>query len=529
MSFEQTLRDRLRQEAGAVPLPDREPDLAVGRARTIRTHRNHRRVAAAGLAVAVAAAVAVPRLSGSGSDSRPVSVGSPSESGLAPTGPLDLDWRRADGGVYQARSAFQDGQVIYALSTGPGVRMEDYPDGDEPRALYRLADDGTWEPVALDGDRPRASDVSGTGGLLYAVSTGPASEGSEAVAHLSASDDGGETWQSEDVPSAEPPSTTVDWEPYSSVGVESTGSATLAIVTTRFFPPTETLFPEMAAEDIDYSVETRDEGLVLVRYPVASGGVDVTTPPSTVGADGAGGAEPRVVEEAGETVEPEDVRTITWSELGVDGPEALATRYQLFTRADDAWEPVNAEVEAFAGLDGIDLSAAGDRFVVTGWNEDDGGSVVLTSSDGVSWSPVVTSAYEQIVGLGPALVKIPSEGVTLGVSSDAGATWTEVDLAEAAGVEPDSLIVANDTGPLGLALVVDARNDGKPDQLVASGDLTDWTATPLADIVGFDDIGSVTPVVGEDRVVVTATHRVDDSSEPPPSATAIGTPVRTPG
>ena len=54
MSFEQTLRDRLRHEAGALPLPDREADLAVGRA---RTRRNDSRAVAAGLGVAVAAAL----------------------------------------------------------------------------------------------------------------------------------------------------------------------------------------------------------------------------------------------------------------------------------------------------------------------------------------------------------------------------------------------------------------------------------------------------------------------------------------
>jgi hypothetical protein len=527
MSFEQTLRDRLHEEAVAAPLPDREPGLAAGRA---RTRRHHRRAVAAGLVVAVAAAVAVPRLvGGEHDDGRPVSVGPASESGLAPTGPLDLDWQRADGGLYLPRSAFQDGEVIYALSTGPGVRAEDYPDGDEPRALYKLGDDGTWEPVALDGDRPRAGDVSGTAGLLYAVSTGPASEGSDAVAHLSTSDDGGDTWDSEDVPPLDPPSTAVDWEPSASVGVESTGSTTLAIVTTRFFPPVETLFPEMADPEgttADYSVETRDEGLVLVRYPITPAETDVTTPPSTVGADGARARAQEIQEDAAS--EGEDVRTITWSDLGVEGPDALATHYQLFTRAGDAWEPVTAEPDEFAGLDGIQLASAGDRFVVTGWN-DEGGSTVLTSPDGLSWSPVANSPHDQIVGLGPALVKVPAEGVIVGVSNDAGASWSDVDLAEVAGVEPDSLIVAADTGPLGLALVVNTGRDVGPDRLVVSGDLADWTATPLADVVGFDDIGNVTPVVGEDRIVVTANHLVDGSSDqPPPSVTAVGTPVRTP-
>jgi hypothetical protein len=155
--------------------------------------------------------------------------------------------------------------------------------------------------------------------------------------------------------------------------------------------------------------------------------------------------------------------------------------------------------------------------------------MVLTSPDGASWSPVSTGPYEQIVGLGPVLVRLPSDGVTLGVSEDAGGSWSEVDLGEVAGVDGGSRISTVDSGRLGLALVVDAGADGLPEDLVVSGDLADWTTTPLADVVGFEDIGTATPVVGEDRIVVTASHPVvDDSAEPPASVTAVGTPVRTP-
>jgi hypothetical protein len=528
MSFEQNLRDRLREEAGALPLPDRDPEQAVGRA---SARRRHRRMAAAGLAVAVAAGVAVPRVVDE--DGRhPMSVGPASESGLAPTGPLDLDWRRADGGLSDVRGAFQGGEVVYALSTGPGVRTEDYPDGDYPRSLYRLGDDGTWEPVPLESGRPRASDIAGAGGLVYSVSTGPASEGGEAVAHLSTSGDGGASWDSQDVPLPDPPSTTVDWEPVSSVAVENTGSTTLAIVTTRFRPPVETLFPEMAGPEetgVGYAVETRDEGLVLVRYRTASEGADATSPSANI--EEAEAREAQAAADAGEEEDSdeEDIRTITWSQLGVDGPGDLATRYQLFTARGDAWELVAAQPEAFANIDWITLASAGDRFVVTGWSEAEAGSTVLTSPDGASWSPVATGPYEQIVGLGPVLVRLPSDGVTLGVSDDAGASWSEVDLGEVAGVDGGSRISTVDTGPLGLALVVDGGADGLPDDLVVSGDLADWTTTPLADVVGFEDIGTATPVVGEDRIVVTASHPVDDdSSEPPASVTAVGTPVRTP-
>lgn len=522
MSFEQKLRDQLRREAASVPLPDREPAVAVGRA---RARRRHRRLAATGATVVAALAVAVPTIVRDDDGDGSVTTGTPAASGLMPTGPLDLEWRRAEDGLYDARSAFQDGDVVYALSTGPGVRTADYPNGDYPRALYRLGEDGTWEPVTLDGDRPRAFDVSGAGGLLYAVSTGPAGGSGDAVAHLSTSADAGETWTSEDVPAPAPPSTAVDWQVTTDTAVESISSTTLAIVTTTFEPDYEALFEEMASSDA-YAVETRDEGLVLVRYPQVDEPAAETTPPSTAPPEGDAGTDGvEVQRDAVEANPAEEVRTIPWSDLGIDGPEALAPHHQLFRRAGDVWEPIDG-ADAFAGLTQLSIDTAGDRFIVSGAVVGGSSSEVLTSADGASWSPVTPAPEAQVVGVGSALVQLPWDTTVIQVSGDAGATWSDVDLAEVAGVDPGSAVVGGDGGPLGLALVV-ANGDGTNRQLVVSGDLVDWTVTPLTDIVGaMEDLGSVTPIVGEDRIVVTATEPTDTSEEPAASVTAVGTPIR---
>ena len=123
------------------------------------------------------------------------------------------------------------------------------------------------------------------------------------------------------------------------------------------------------------------------------------------------------------------------------------------------------------------------------------------------------------------------------VSPDGGATWSEVDLA-AFGVAAGQFITAADAGPLGLAFVTmpappdpTAPNDagaasaGTGPQLVVSGDLVDWTVTPLTDIAGTPvTAGGVT--VGADRVVVTASPPRPDLSAPIESVTLVGTPVR---
>jgi hypothetical protein len=562
MSFEQKLRDQIKHEAGTVPLPERDPERAVGRA---RTRRYRRQAGAASLAAAIAVAVVAPPMLSDSND--PASVTIPGASGLVPTGPLDLDWQSADGGLSSELSAFQsDDGTFYALSTGPGARYEDYPDGDLPRALYRLTDDGTWEPLALDGDRPRATDVSGGDGLLYAVSTGPAGGGEGSAANLSTSDDGGETWTTEQIEPVDPPSDAVDWETGSVMAVETSASTTLALVTTRSYPDVHQLFPELAdlEESQDVGVETQDDGLALVRY--------LESPPARTGEDPAfdpgAGADPEVaspepdapsddeaavaeaedraaaeLEERGlaadgdeappERVEPEGVETemidsVPWSELGVDGPEALVPSHQLFRHVDGGWEPVEGGADAFAGLSGVELTVAGDQFVATGWADDGASSSVLTSADGTSWSPVSAPSsgdFGQVVGVGPALVEVPWEGTVFQVSGDAGATWSAVDLADA-GVAQGSTVLAADGGPLGLAVVL-GDEEGTPRELAVTGDLADWTVTPVADVVGSSDIVYATPDVGEDRIVLTASLP-SGGSERSSTVTAVGTPVRNP-
>jgi hypothetical protein len=522
MTFEQTLRRHLHQDAAALPLPERDPERAVGRA---RAHRR-RRLAATGVVATTAVAVAATTMLDHRPD--PSSVATPGALGLTPTGPLDLDWQLADGGLYNVTSAFQDDDAVYALSTGPGVRTTDYPDGAVPRALYRLADDGTWQPLALEGERPRAVDVSGGTGLLYAVSTGPASGGDGTIARLSASEDGGETWTTEDLAPAEPPSDAVEWRPTSTMAVESLGSTTIALVTTSFYPDVEGLFPELdtpAGSAEAYAVEPRDEGLVLLRY--AAGGdaataptASTTTPAPDDGARSAGGPA------GSEQAEGEPVRTVAWSDLGVDGIEALASHVELFRRAGDAWEPLAGEVGAFDGAGAIDLGVAGDRFLATSWVDPET-TTTLTSTDGTSWSAVAAPEAGTVVGVGSALVSVPTTGTVLQVSGDAGATWSEVDLADQ-GVAADDTILVADGGPLGLALVVGREADLAPRQLVVSGDLVDWTVTPLADVLGDHEAAVVTPFVGEDRIVLTATEPAVASAPPPASVTAVATPIRTP-
>jgi len=559
MTFEDTLRDQLRRQAADLPLPDREPGRAVARA---RARRRNRRVAAGTTAVvALLAAAVVPQLVGgdTGDGGDPVTAGlADTGPGLPLTGPLAFDWSSAPDGLTNVASFFQaDDGTVYALSTGPGARWEDFPNGDYPRALYRLAEDGTWQPVLLDGDRPPAIDATAGGGLLYAISTAPDGEGGYGPV-LSSSADGGDTWSTDDVGAVAPPSDVIPWLKSSTMAIESDGATTLAVVSTEFRPNQEEVFPQLKEPDAynRYQAVPQADGFALVESAppnVAAGAdqaaaeswlaaaeqettaedattttaVDATVaPPATVPPRG-GAAEVEPVEPGEDpgipTMGGTVVQLVPWADLGVSGIEALGATHQVFRHTGDGWAPVESTGLPL-DVSGLDLTVAGGRFVASGYSLLGRGSSAYTSADGASWAPV-SAPEPQVVGVGSALVSLGYEGPVAHVSPDGGATWSEVDLADF-GVTPGSYVFDIDAGPLGLALVTAPSNGAAGAQLVVSGDLVDWTVTSLADVVGDDDVLGTKVVVGSDRVVVTASFPAADPAAGPSTVTAVGTPTR---
>lgn len=495
MPFEQMLRDRLIDEAESVPLPDRHAGRAIARAHA----RRHRRTVALSVTAAVAVAAAAVSLVQQG-DTTGEDVVIPSTDELPRTGPLDLAWQANEGGLSGIASQFQqDDGTVYALSTGPGVRFDDYPEGDLPKSLYALGEDGTWREIPLVGDRPRLIEATGAGGQLYAVGTGPAADGGR-VGRLLTSADGGDTWSGEDVALPDPPSPAHDWQRSISMDVETNGTTTLALVRTSFFPDVEALFPEVAGET-GLTVEFRDEGLVLVRYDSGEGPIPEPT----------GGARPPTGPDGGEVV-----RTVPWSELGATGPDDLRGPNQLFRRAGDTWEPLSLDVPALADA-WFGLSRAGDTFLIQ--VSDRVATQAYSSPDGSTWSAIEAPGLA-VHGVGSALVSTGDE-VVVHVSLDGGASWSEVDLRQF-GVPHGAVLADISSGPLGLAILVYGER-GPAESLLVSGDLVDWTLTPLADVVGVDDVSMADVFVGADRIVVSA---VREGVPPGPSITAVGTPRR---
>src|SRR5262249_13448625 len=156
---------------------------------------------------------------------------------------------------------------------------------------------------------------------------------------LWASDDGGESWTAKDVTPADAPSGQDVWDRDVTMSIESTGSQTLAEVTTTYWVDGKKLFPEMASPDGNvYDVQPGADGVTLLRYDtdgtiagrVAGAPVppvpDTSAPTTTVPADGSTppSTEP-VWMRPGSTV----VKTVPWSALGVSGQDAVGSRHQF--------------------------------------------------------------------------------------------------------------------------------------------------------------------------------------------------------
>jgi hypothetical protein len=511
------LRERLHHDATLVELPDRRPERAAARARDRRRNRRVGLVGGAAVLLVGTAAV-LPTLRGSGDTEGDVAT---EGAGLVPTGPLTLDWQQYAGGPGESWTTFQSGQgVIYALSTAPGNGASSE---DRSSTVYRLGDDGTWLSLVLDAGAdatPRAIDMSGTDGLLYAVSTGPAA-GDPSAAQLSTSGDGGETWATEALPAVAPPNTTHEWAQSQTLAVESKGSTTLALVTTTFsLADPEEVFPELANDEQVLLVESREDGLALVRYEG-----------QVVGEDGRVAAAAENGDIAAAEINPgaqggrEVVRVVPWSELGIAGVDALTPPSQLFRAGADGWDPLDGPGGSYG-----DLTVAGGRFValaspngVPGY-----GSTARASDDGSTWSDVALPEPGRVVGLDDVLVDVPTQfaGV-VNASTDGGLTWEPIDLTAAAGVGAGRLVTSVSGGPLGLALIT-ADPGGTDQTLTVSGDLVDWTTTPLTEATGTDDRVMATVFVGADRMVVRATPfgDLDLSTPPPETVTAVATPTR---
>lgn len=557
MNVEQRLRTALHDGASRLTVPEEGPGAAQQRARQ-RGRRVHGLVATSVVAVL---AIGVATVWGGVLDPAPTVLmdggGGEVEPGAAApveVEPLRLQWREADGVVGSARETFlgSDG-AYYALSTAPGVRWQDHPRGDLPQALYRSGDGLDWEVVEL-GDEPWVASLGERGGLLYALSTAPGTRGGSG--RIAVSGDLGQTWQRADLPSvAAPPAASVPLLDAHVTGHLAVGDDLLvATVHTRYpVDITEVFAGDLAQERM---VQPTPDGFAVFEAP--AGRLDVRNPGAlldemSVDAPGdPAGHEARArevvveVDDAYPFDEAAALRTVTWQDMGLDGPDDLAVQ-ELFVSGDGVdWEAVPSP---FGGQGVQALEATPHGFVAvlqpaeTGTSGGPGTVELMLSADGVAWEAAgdgAAAAAQPLQGVGVVdggrLLAVPHYGegsLTGATSDDGGRTWSELDLA--AVLPGDGYthmgVLASGTGPLGAALAVVAVGDGDGYEpsffLLTSTDGLGWSVTPLADVVGDVRPSEVSWLtVGRDTITLGVTLPPLEDGQIAPSRTFVGTPTR---
>lgn len=103
----------------------------------------------------------------------------------------DIEWTASPATLGHGVDHVTDGNLLYVLSTAPGTRRQDFPDGNLPQAIYTSVDGTEWQSHPL-GDRS-VGDLAVDDGLLYTLGTAPGARADTVTLEVGVSDDGGAT------------------------------------------------------------------------------------------------------------------------------------------------------------------------------------------------------------------------------------------------------------------------------------------------------------------------------------------------
>ncbi len=425
-----------------------------------------------------------------------------------------LAWKTVDGYVqFQSPTVTGSDGVTYALSTAPGVTGN----SNSPTDLYATRDGVNWTHTALGSQR--IADLSETGGVLYAVSTGPAAQGGY---ELSTSSDNGANWS----PSAVPvqfttPASSVSLMKADALQVAHGAHSTIVIASESYSVDTSSF---TAGHD-NYSPVTTADGIQIVdesgclsekmasavRAQKAAAGL-VTTPTPCKG-----------------TV----VSTHSWSELGITDPGALQQQEALVSDGGGKWQPVSLPASADTIVQ--DVAATQNGFVIVEQSTNRSGAMqLLSSADGRTWTPLGGApAFDSVSISGNRIIGVNLQTAGVSVSNDGGVTWTaatNVDGLPGVAVSGSDRPTQTDVeaGPLGFAALVNVSVSNRSEAYLAySTDGISWQVTDLASKGAPTDGNWGDLSVGADHIDV-AYQVPADGPQGPNTATKLVTLVGTP-
>lgn len=439
-----------------------------------------------------------------------------------------LDWQVQPSTLgFQQQNVTTDG-VLYALSTAPGARFEDFPNGDIPDAIYASADGREWAAHPVGGSWVSA--IAATDGLLYAVGTGPGAEADSVALRIEVSKDHGQTFEGTTMPLEGMQPNLVDTR------VMATGDGILATASSRVSADPLSLVPSevLEGEVEPMMVEEPEGGIAVFPFEVVDAAHETCF-----------GDEP---EACAELVENEATHFFSWEELGLEEGGRFAgeisTHSAYWSEDGESFQ----EVE-YPFPDGFveSVHTVGHRSVVSIGGP--GASRLFSSADARSWQAVDVPPLGWIQAMGEVdgkvvIVAQTPDGQMPSVfhAPDLSGPWEEISLGDLIDL-PDRegtfvWVTAATVGESGVALNLSmeqqsqagnpirglldrmtgnqSAGDPAPAEettpqtsqvMLTSGDLTSWSAVPTSDLGPHVDSLITAP---DGRLIAYASVRGDD-------------------
>lgn len=411
------------------------------------------------------------------------------ESGFSVVVDGDFEWMGGTATLASPLAIVIDGEDYYILSTAPGARWENFPNGQIPVALYHSTDAQTWEAAPMvDGFRPSRLAVHDA--AVYAVSTGPGTREGTVAVRIGRSTDAGTTWDMKDLDMVAPDpvlgsfhSTRVE------VVAGPVGTLAYGSVSASFDP--WTLVPPEFRQG-NKGPETTPTGVRVLDYEAMDR------------------AHAECGESCGDVFDQPGVVVYeaTWEELGVD-PSSLGSRNLFFTSDGVNYQRVDAPVGDLQSIWALE-----DGFALrTGTGQ------MWRSVDGLTWGQVDGPPIDWIAAMGPfdgGVLAVGDEAdrvnqVTIAWSPNGIDSWEPISL-EALGFPPDlstwsSSVQIADGRAAALVGISDKFSDRGTQSwnLVVGTSRQDWAAVSLSSLLMGD--GWIDQLmIGPDRVSVTVTR-----------------------
>lgn len=357
-NFENRLRESLSEQSNSIEIEGAGASAAATRALARGHHMNAARGLASLVIVAGLGALAYRQFSG-GSDNL-ISTELTATTTTTPdnsdnpdsTGPrvsaADLASSVVPGtDSYAGRFLTDDGQLIQ-VTTSPGVKWEDLGEGETVPYVVQVSDKNG---LVATNELPAGISPSSFAyhdGVLYSVSTSPATVNDGLDVIVNTTSDNGSSWSSRTIvmPAIPNPEINSAWRNHS---VAASDAGVLVSIQTSYFMDFTKVLPQYSYENGNFDIRQTETGVDVRDWTEYSrlseeqslrcqAIIDNVTDPS----DELIAEMERCWADMEQLAEPDVIATFTWAELGVEPISPQTETLMYFTAGDEDFEKVSA-------------------------------------------------------------------------------------------------------------------------------------------------------------------------------------------